>query len=63
MKFACCCIALMIMWAGVAWTGTTGKISGRIIDRDRGEGLPGANVVVVGANTGASTDPDGAYVS
>jgi outer membrane receptor protein involved in Fe transport len=62
MKFACCCIALMIVWTGVAGAGTTGKISGRIIDRDRGEGLPGANVVVVGANTGASTDPDGAYV-
>ena len=62
MKLVRCCIALMLVCSIVAWAGTTGKISGRIVDRDKGEGLPGANVVVVGGNTGASTDPDGAYV-
>jgi outer membrane receptor protein involved in Fe transport len=62
MKLVRCCIALMLVCSIVAWAGTTGKISGRIVDRDKGEGLPGANVVVVGGNSGASTDPDGAYV-
>ena len=35
-------------------------ISGRVID-ERGEGLPGVNVVVKGTTNGAQTDPDGRY--
>ena len=62
MKLVRCCIALMLVCSGLAWTGTTGKISGRVVDTDKGEGLPGANVLVVGAGTGASTDADGGYV-
>lgn len=62
MKLVRNCIALMLVCSTMAWAGTTGKISGRIVDRDRGEGLPGANVVVIGGNTGASTDPEGSYV-
>jgi len=62
MKLVRYCIALMLICSLVAWAGTTGKISGRVVDHDKGEGLPGANVVVVGVGTGASTDPEGAYV-
>ncbi|QIL76884.1 carboxypeptidase-like regulatory domain-containing protein [Hymenobacter sp. HDW8] len=35
-------------------------ITGRVID-ERGEGLPGVNVVVKGTTNGAQTDPDGRY--
>lgn len=42
--------------------GTTGKISGRVTDKDTGEGLPFANVLLVGTTSGASTDQDGYYV-
>jgi len=41
--------------------GTTGKIAGRITDKETGEGLPGVNVVVQGTSWGAATDQDGYY--
>ncbi|MFQ5650052.1 MAG: TonB-dependent receptor domain-containing protein [bacterium] len=43
------------------FSGTTGKISGRVIDGDTGEGLPGANVLVTGTTFGAATDADGYF--
>ncbi len=42
--------------------GTTGKIVGKVTDKDTGEGLPGANIVIVGTVRGASTDANGNYV-
>ncbi|MCZ6671330.1 MAG: TonB-dependent receptor, partial [Verrucomicrobia bacterium] len=42
--------------------GTTGKISGKVVDAETGEGLPGANVVVVGTMSGAATDLNGRFV-
>ncbi len=44
------------------FAGTTGKISGRVIDKESGEGLPGANVIVAGTALGAATDLDGYYI-
>ncbi len=41
--------------------GTTGKISGRVVDQQSGEGLPAANVILQGTQLGASTDLDGFY--
>ncbi|OPZ72278.1 MAG: TonB-dependent Receptor Plug Domain protein [bacterium ADurb.Bin478] len=41
--------------------GTSGKIAGRIIDRDNKEGLPGVNVLLVGTTWGAVSDPDGYF--
>lgn len=41
--------------------GTTGKISGKIIDADTGDELPAVNVVLVGTTMGASTDLNGYY--
>lgn len=43
------------------FAGTTGKIKGRVIDRETGQPLPGVNVVVVGTTLGAATDVDGYY--
>ena len=39
----------------------TGNISGKITDKNNNEELIGANVMVVGTTTGASTDLDGKY--
>ncbi len=41
--------------------GVTGKVSGRVIDKETGEGLPGANVVVKGTTLGASADINGNF--
>lgn len=42
--------------------GTTGKISGRVTDKQTGEGLPGANVIVKGTSWGSATDANGYFV-
>ena len=39
-----------------------GKISGRVVDRETKEPLPGASVVVQGTTLGAATDVNGNYV-
>ncbi len=52
---------VLILAPALAWAGTTGKISGRIVD-DQGEPLAGVNVAVPAARTGAVTDLDGRYV-
>jgi outer membrane receptor protein involved in Fe transport len=41
--------------------GTTGKITGRIVDKNR-QPLPGVNVAIPAAHTGAMTDADGRYL-
>ncbi len=41
--------------------GTTGKISGKVVDKENGEPLPGANIIVVGTALGAATNPNGEY--
>lgn len=40
----------------------SGKISGKVLDRETGDALPGANVVVVGTTLGAATDVSGEFV-
>jgi len=40
----------------------TGKITGRVIDRETGDALPGANVIVVGSTIGAATNVNGEFV-
>lgn len=39
-----------------------GKLTGKVIDSQTGEGLIGANVMVVGTTLGSSTDIDGVYL-
>ena len=41
---------------------TTGKLRGKVIDKETGEALPGANVTVEGTNYGAATDVNGEYI-
>ena len=41
--------------------GTTGKISGRIVDKDTNDPLPAVNVIIVGTTLGAATDMDGEF--
>ena len=41
--------------------GNTGKIVGKITDKNTGEPLFGVNILVVGTTRGATTDPDGKF--
>ena len=41
--------------------GTTGKLSGKVTDKETGEPLIGANVMIDGTLMGAATDVDGNY--
>ena len=44
-----------------AFAGTTGKIAGTVIDKETNEGLPSANITIVGTSMGASSDVDGNF--
>ena len=52
---------LIIISTAYLFAGTTGKISGKIIDAKTKEPLIGANVIIEGTNFGAATDFDGGY--
>lgn len=57
-------ILIMLIMAFVVtslFAGTTGKISGQVIDKATGEPLPGCNILVDGTILGAASDLDGNY--
>ena len=55
--------AVLVLAVGqsVLYAGTTGKINGRVTDKDTGEPLIGANVLIQDTPLGAATDIDGYY--
>ena len=53
-------LLLICLCAGNAWSGTTGKLTGVVVDQS-GEPLPGANVVIKELRRGASADSEGRY--
>lgn len=54
-------LAVLSVAVSLLYAGTTGKISGRITEKDGGP-LPGANVTVAGTTLGAVSNPDGEFV-
>ena len=52
-------LTLLIVSAAAAQTG---KISGKIVDKQTNEPLIGANIIVVGTNFGTASDADGNYI-
>ncbi|MDZ7376954.1 MAG: carboxypeptidase-like regulatory domain-containing protein, partial [candidate division KSB1 bacterium] len=46
----------------LAYGGTTGKIAGRVIDKETRQGLPGVNVIIEGTTLGAATDANGNFI-
>jgi len=54
-------ISVLTICAGIIYAGTTGKIAGRVIDKETGEPLPGVNILVQGTTLGSTTDIDGYY--
>jgi outer membrane receptor protein involved in Fe transport len=53
---------LVFLLPAALYSGTTGKIAGVVKDKETGEPLPGANVVIVGTTLGAATNLNGEYV-
>ena len=49
-------LAVLFLTANLAMAQTT--ISGSVVDSENNEAIPGANVIVVGSNTGAVADFD-----
>jgi len=54
-------LAILISLQSLVLAGTTGKISGRVLDEITLVPLPGVNIGIVGTTMGASTDADGYY--
>ena len=56
-------LVTLIVAFGVSglFAGTTGKISGQVLDQSTGEPLPGCNILVDGTVLGAASDLDGNY--
>jgi len=52
---------LTFVITGSLFAGDTGKITGEVKDKDTGESIAGANVVIEGTNLGAMTDLDGFF--
>ena len=46
---------------GLIFAGTTGKIAGKVLDKQTGEPLAGANVVIQGTTMGAAVDLEGDF--
>ena len=55
-------LALLLIPANFLQAGTTGKITGKIVDMNTGEPIPFVNVIILETNFGAATDLDGEYV-
>lgn len=60
-KFPFLFFIILSLMGTFIYAGTTGKISGKIIDKKTGEALFGANIIVLGTTLGASADIDGNY--
>ncbi|MFQ5606031.1 MAG: TonB-dependent receptor domain-containing protein [bacterium] len=54
-------IVFLILTTVRAYSGTTGKIAGKVVDAATKEPLIGVNVIIVGTTSGGATDLDGNY--
>ncbi|MBN1542867.1 TonB-dependent receptor [candidate division KSB1 bacterium] len=59
---ACLFFSLVLLFCGTAQAQHNGKIAGVVRDKESGEALPGANVLLEGTTLGAATDAQGKYV-
>ena len=51
----------LILAASAGWAQNIRQITGKILSKTDGKGLPGANVLVKGSSVGAVTDAEGAF--
>jgi outer membrane receptor protein involved in Fe transport len=53
---------LLFVYPLIIFSGTTGKITGVVVDSETKNPLPGANVIIDGTSLGAATDTEGHYI-
>ena len=61
-KYLHAILIMLLIASNILHAGTTGKIAGKVIDKNSGEPIPFVNVLVEGTNFGAATDIEGEYV-
>ena len=54
-------LLIFISSSSISFAQTTGKIAGIVIDKDSGDPLPGANIVIDGTYKGAAADENGNF--
>lgn len=59
---AVCAILILILAVSPVWPGTTGKVTGRVLDAGTKEPLVGVNVLLEGTTYGGASDLDGYFV-
>jgi outer membrane receptor protein involved in Fe transport len=52
---------ILLFYAGIVFSQTTGSVSGKITDAKTNEELPGVNIILKGTYYGAATDLQGRY--
>jgi hypothetical protein len=55
-------LLILLLIPAVAFTQSSGKLAGVVVDKSTGEPLPGVNVIIEGTALGSSTDIDGYFV-
>ena len=55
-------IIFLLFISSLVFSGSTGKIGGRIVDNKTGKPLAGVNVIVTGTGIGAASGLDGSYM-
>lgn len=54
-------ILVLLLIPALSFAGVTGKISGKVVDKDTGDPLPGANITIQGTTMGAASNINGEY--
>jgi outer membrane receptor protein involved in Fe transport len=54
-------VTVLVIASSCSLFAQAGKIAGKVLDRESGEPLPGANVTIVGTNYGAAASLEGDY--
>ncbi len=55
-------ILLLLLSCSLLMGANFGRISGRVVEKESGDPIMGANIIVEGANLGAASDQDGNYL-
>ncbi|RMD48143.1 MAG: TonB-dependent receptor [Ignavibacteria bacterium] len=61
-RIAAILFAMVVLLSITLHAGTTGKLTGKVIDKETGEPLPFVNIILEGTMLGAATDMEGNYV-